>query len=175
MFDPGGIEIGGAGGHAVGAGFDAADAAAGAQFDAGADGVGPVGDVGAGFGALGAAECAMPEVDAFGAAVIVRGGQRGIGRPPVPAECVERMGEAGAGFAEAEGGHGRGVGGVGGIAGEAGDAHHAVVFGEEGFEGRVVDGPVIGDAIEGFDAEIGRVEAGVVGGVEDGGAADGCE
>ncbi len=65
--------------------------------------------------------------------------------------------------------------GVGWVPGEAGDAHHLVVEGVEGLEGLVGDGPVVGDAVVGADSEVAGREPGVVGGPEDGAAADGVE
>ena len=80
-----------AGRHAVFAGGDLAHAAIGAQFDTGADGVRPVGDVGARLRPLGAGRRAMAEIDAGRAAVVFGGGDRGVGRPPMPAELVHRL------------------------------------------------------------------------------------
>ena len=49
---------------------------------------------------------------------------------------------------------------IGWIAGQAGDTDIAVVFGEIGIERGVVDRPVVGDAVEGLDVEVGGVETG---------------
>ncbi len=156
-------------------GGDLADAAAGAQLDAGTQRVRPIGDVDAGLGALGAAGSAMAEIDALGAAVVLGGGDRDIRRPPVPAELVDGLGIFGAGAAERRWRHGRLMGGVGRIAGEAGNAHHAVVLGEVGLQRPIIDRPVIGDAIERFDAEVGGVHAREMGGVEHRAAANAIE
>ena len=69
----------------------------------------------------------------------------------------------------------RGVRRIGGIAGQAGDADIAVVFGEIGVEPGIVDRPVVGDAVEGPDAEVGGVETGEMRGIENRAAADGVE
>src|SRR6185503_5790315 len=82
------------------AGRDLAHPAARAQLDARPDRQRPVGDVGAGLGALGAARRAVVHVDALGAALVGLGGDGGVGRPPVPAEPVEAAGIGHAGLAE---------------------------------------------------------------------------
>ena len=69
-------------------GGDLAHPAARAQLDAGADRRRPIGDVGAGLGALRAARRAMAEIDAVRAAFVIRRGDRAVRRPPVPAELV---------------------------------------------------------------------------------------
>ncbi len=84
-------------GHAVLVGGDLAHPAMGAQLDAGADRVRPIGDVGRGFCALRAGRRAMAEIDAARAALIVRGRDRRVRRPPVPAELVHGLADDGAG------------------------------------------------------------------------------
>ena len=162
-------------GHAVVADRDFAHAGAGAQFHAGADGVRPVGDVGAGLRPLGAAGGAVGEVDAAGAAFVVRARDRAVAGPPVPAELVDGTGQDLAGAAERERRHLGFVGRVGGVAGQARDAGDAVVLVVVGGEGGVVDRPVVGDAIERLHAEVAGVEAGEMAGIEHGAAADAVE
>ena len=156
-------------------GGDLAHPAARAQLDAGADRVRPVGDVGARLGALRAARRAMAEIDAGRAAVVVGGGDGGVGRPPVPAQLVHRLGVARAGLAERDRRHRRMARRHAGIAGEAGHAHHAVVLGEERLQRPVVDRPVVGDAVERLHPEIRRVHARPVRRVDDRAAADAVE
>src|SRR6266446_9863774 len=91
---PPGVVIDNAGGHAVLVDRDFADPAQRAQFDAGADRMRPIGDVGTGLGALRAARRAMTEVDAARPPLVIGRGDRRIGRPPVPAELVHRLAEA---------------------------------------------------------------------------------
>ena len=117
---PVGVVVDRAGRHAVLVGGDLAHPAARAQLDAGADRQRPVGDVGAGLGALRAARRAVAEVDALRAALVGCGGDGGVGRPPVPAELVHRPGIARAGLAERDRRHRRMARRHAGIAGEAG-------------------------------------------------------
>ena len=145
---PVGVVIDRARGHAVFVGGDFAHPAARAQFDPGADGMRPVGDVGARLRTLGAAGRAMAEIDARRPPVVLGRRDRGVRWPPVPAKLVHRLGITRAGLAERQRRHRRLVGRVGRIAGEAGDAHHAVVLGEERLQRRVIDRPVIGDAVQ---------------------------
>ena len=170
-----GVVIDRAGGHAVLVDGDLAHPAQRAQLDAGADRQRPIGDVGRGLGALRAARRAMAEIDAARAALIIGGGDGGVGRPPVPAELVHRLAEARARLAERQWRHRRLLRRIGGIAGETRDAHHAVVLGEERLQRRVVDRPVVGDAVERAHLEVGRMQARKMRGVHDGAAADAVE
>ena len=120
-----------AGRHAVFAGGDLAHATVGPELDSGADGMRPVGDVGARLRALGAGRRAVAEIDAGRAAVVFGGCDRAVGRPPVPAELVHRLCDLGAGLAQRQRGHRWLVRRVGGIAGKARDAGHAIVLGKK--------------------------------------------
>ena len=134
---------------------------------------GPVRNIGAALGALGAAGVAGAEVQALVAALVGAGDDGAVRRPPMPAEVVKAAPHR---FAHAPQGHRRQrrlVCRDGGVASEAGDADVAVVLGEEGFEGPVVDGPVVRNAVEGTDSEVGRVESREVRRIEDGAAAHG--
>src|SRR5579862_3222241 len=137
--------------------------------------MGPVGDIGTGFRTLSAGGRAVAEIDAGGAAVVLGGGNCTVGGPPMPAEVVHRLPDLGAGLAERKRRHRRFMGGIGGVAGETGHAGHAVVLGKERLKRGIVDGPVVSDAIQCADAEVGGVQARVVRGVHHGGAADGVE
>ena len=170
-----GVVVDRAGRHAVLVGRDLAHPAARAQLDAGADGERPVGDVGAGLGALGAARRAVAEVDALRAAFVRRRGDGGVGGPPVPAELVHRPGVVRAGLAERNRRHRRLVRRHAGIAGQARDAHHAVVLVVEAFQRPVVDRPVVGDAIERLHLEVRRMHARPVRRVDHRAAADAVE
>ena len=128
-------------------GGDLAHPAVRAQLHAGADRGGPVGDVGAGLGALGAARGAVAEVDAGRAALVIRRGDRGVGRPPVPAQPVHRLASA-CRTAERQRRHRRVSRRRAGVAGQAGDADHAVVLGEERLQRVVVHRPVVGHAVQ---------------------------
>ncbi len=154
---------------------DLAHAAVGSQLDALAHGRGPVGDVGAALRALRAADEAGPEVDASCAAPVFLGRNRAVRRPPVPAEFVEALRERFTELAERDRRQRRLLGRIGGIAREARHAHHLCVHVVEGFEGRVVDRPIVGDAIEALHPEIRRMEAREVCGVQDRAAADRVE
>ena len=170
-----GVVIDHAGSHAVFVDRDFTHPAARAQLDAGADRERPIGDVGRGFGALRATRRAVAEIDAARAPFIIGGGDGGVGRPPVPAELVHRLAEAGAGLAERQWRHRRLLRRISGIAGEPGNAHHAVVLGEVWFQRGIVDRPVVGDAVQRAHLEVGRVHARKVRRVHDGAAADTVE
>ena len=173
--DPVGIVIDRARGHALRVGGDFPHPAARTQFYPGADGVRPVGDIDAGFRALRAPRRAVAKVDAGRAPVIFGGCYGGIRWPPVPAEAVHGLGIAGAGLAEGQWRHGRLVRRVGRIAGQAGHAGHAVVLGKKRLQGRIIDRPVVGDAIQRLHPEIGWVHARIMGRVHDRAAANGVE
>ena len=94
----------------------------------------------------------------------------------MPAEPVEaarhasrRSGRA------ASGGNGRLVRRIGRVAGQAGDAHHPVVLRVVRFERRVVDRPVLGDAVQRLDAEVRGMQAREMRRVQDGAAAHAVE
>ncbi len=154
---------------------DLAHPAARAQFDPGTDGGGPVGDVGARLGALRAARRAVREVDALGAPLVVLGRDRAVGRPPMPSQPVQSARQRHAGPAKRQRRHHRFVRRIGRIAGEARHAHHAVVLGVVRVQRGIVDRPVVGDAVERAHAEVGRMEAREVPGVQHGAAADAVE
>ena len=145
--------------HAVGVDRDLAHPATRPEFHAAAQGDGPIGDVGARLGALGAAGRARPQVLALVAALVRAGYDGAVGRPPVPAELVEAAGDGLADAAEGQRRQGRLLGRIGRISGEAGDAHHAVVLGEVGLQGVVVHGPVVGHAVQGFHSKIRWMQA----------------
>ena len=114
---------------------------------------------------LALAPCAQPKVhcaqiDAGRPALVFLRDDRAVRRPPVPAEPVEaarqRHGRRGRSAAAAST---RRLRRVGRIAGEARRAHHAVIQVVERLQRRVVDRPVVGDAIERSHPEVGGVEA----------------
>ena len=161
--------------HAVFAGGDLAHAAVGPKLDSGADGMWPVGDVGARLRSLGAGRRAVAEIDARGSTVVFGGCDRAVGRPPVPAELVHRLRDLGAGLAQRQRGHRRLVRRVGGIARKARDARHAIVLGEERLQRRVVHRPVVGHAVQRADTEVGGMQARIMRRVHNGRAADRVE
>ena len=175
LLDAIGVVIDHARRHAVFVGGDLAHPAARAQLDAGADGGGPVGDVGARLRALRAARGAMAEIDALRAAFVIHRGDRAVRRPPVPAELVQPARQRRTGLAQRQRRHHRFVRRIGGIAGQAGHAHHPVVLGVERLQGRVVDRPVIGDAVQRAHAKVRRMEAREVTRVQHRAAADAVE
>ena len=170
-----GVVIDHAGRHAVLVGGDLPHPAARAQFHPGADRMRPIGDVGARLGALRAGRRAMAEIDARRPPVVLGRGDRCVRRPPVPAKLVHRVPEPCTALAQRQRRHGRLLRRIGRIAGQARDARHAVVLGEERLQRRVVDRPVIGDAIERAHAEIRWMQPGIVPGVHDRAAAHGVE
>ncbi len=164
-----------AAGHAVLIGRDLAHPAMRAQLDACAQRHRPVGDVRARLRALRATRRAVAEIDAARPPLIIDGRNRGIGRPPVPAELVHGLREPRAGTAERLRRHRRIRRRRAGIAGQPRHAHHPVVLGKERRQRVVVNRPVIGDAIERLDAKVGRMQARPVRGVHHGRAADAVE
>jgi len=118
---------------------------------------------------------AMTEVDAARPPLVIGRGDGRIGRPPVPAELVHRLAEAGARLAQRQRRHRRLLRRIGRIAGEAGDAHHAIVLGEERLQRCVVDRPVVGDPVERAHLEIRRMQPREMRRVHDGAAADAFE
>ena len=172
---PVGVVIDRARRHAVLVGGDLPHPAARAQFDPGADGMRPIGDVGARLRTLGAAGRAVPQIDARRAPVVLGRRDRGVRWPPVPAKLVHRLGITRAGLAERQRRHRRLPGRIGRIAGEAGDAHHAVVLGKERLQRRVIDRPVIGDTIQRPHAKIRRMHPREMRREHDGAAADRVE
>src|SRR5262249_58184039 len=115
-----------AGGHAELVDGNLAHAAARAQLHLGSQRVWPICDVNARLGPLRATGRAMTEVDALGATAVFRGCQGNIGRPPVPAEIVQRPRLLGAGSSQWYRRHGWLMRGISRIARDTGDAHHAV-------------------------------------------------
>src|SRR6202048_5311071 len=91
------------------------------QFDAGADRMRPIGDVGRSLGALRTARRAVAEIDAARAPFIIGGGDRGVGRAPMPAELVHRLAETRARLAERQWRDRRLLWRISGIAGKTGD------------------------------------------------------
>ena len=135
----------------------------------------PIGDVRARLGALRAGRRAMAEIDARRPPVVLDRGDRGVRRPPVPAKLVHRHREPGAALAQRQRWHRRLLRRIGGIAGQPRDARHAIVLGEERLQRRVVDRPVIRDAVQRSHPEIRRVQPGIVPGVHDRAAAHAVE
>ena len=174
-FDAVFVVVDDAGGHVARVHRDFAHPAVCRQLDAGALRHGPIGHVGAAFRARGAAGVAWAQVGALFATLVLSGRDGAIGWPPVPTEFVETAGDLFAHATHRHMGKRRVVRRIGRIAGQAGDADVAVVFGEKGVEQGVVDWPVVGDAVEGLDAEVGGVETGKMRGVENRAAADGVE
>src|SRR3954469_5880043 len=86
--------------HAVLVGCDLAHPAVGAQLNSGALRRGPVGNVGARLGPLGATGCAMAEINAARPSLVINRRDGCVGWPPVPAELVYRASQQGAGPAE---------------------------------------------------------------------------
>src|SRR5262249_52875388 len=83
-------------GETVGADRDLADTSTRRERRAGGDRLGPVGAVGPRLGAGGTPELAGAAVDAGPPAVVVRGQDRAVRRPPVPAEPIEAARDRGA-------------------------------------------------------------------------------
>ena len=156
-------------------GQDLAHAAMGLELDAGADRVRPIGDVGRGFGALRAGRRAMAEIDAARPALVIHRRDRGVRRPPVPAELVHGLADQRAGEPERLRRHRRMRQRRKRIAGQARDAHHPVVLLEERGECIVIDRPVIGDAVERLHLEIGGMQPRPMRGVHHRRAADAVE
>ena len=133
----------------------------------------PVGDVGRRLGALRASLHAGAPLRARVAPRVRRREDRARRGPPVPAEPVVRAHDIHHAAAERQRGQ-REVGalGIGRVAREAGDADLAgdAVVGR--LELLVREGPVVGDAVERPDAEVGRRQARPVAGVEHRRAAD---
>jgi hypothetical protein len=161
--------------HAVRANGDLAHPTAGLEADAASHRRGPVGDVGARLGALGAAGEARPEVDARRAPLVGAGRDGAVRGPPVPAEPIEAPCQGLAQLAEGDRRERDLLVGVGGIARQPRDPHHARVEIVVGREARVVERPVVRDTIERTHPEVRRPEAREVRGVEDGAAPDGRE
>ena len=137
----------------------------------------PVGDVGTGHGADRAAHVTRPTVVTHATAVTVwHGNQRTVRRPPMPAQLLQPTDVDLAGAVEAERRRLPGLAGrVSGIAAQARDPDHRVVLLVVRLQVPVGQGPVVGDAIEGVDAEVRGAKAGKVPAPVDGAAADGIE
>ena len=93
----------------------------------------------------------------------------------MPTQPVHRAGVTRAGLAQRQRRHRRVMRRIGGIARETGHAHHAVVLREERLQRGVIDRPVVGDAVERANPEIGRMHAGKMRGEHDRPAADPVE
>ena len=155
-------------------GLDPADAGAGDEPRAERDRLRPVGQVGRRLGALVAARLAGAPLDARPAAVVGDRVDRVELRPPVPAELRVAAGDLQPGRPDRQRRHRRvlGVGRVGRVARQAGDAELAVGPVEVRQQLEVVDRPVVGDAVERADAEVGRQRARPGAGEDDRRAAD---
>ena len=136
----------------------------------------PVGEVGRRLRALAAALLARAALHARVPAVVGRGQDRvGIG-PPVPAQACVRTGDEQAGAADRERWERRvGAGRVGRVAAEARHADLGVGALVVRRELLVGERPVVGDAVEGAHAEVGRQHAGPLRGVQHRAAADAVE
>ncbi len=117
----------------------------------------------------------MAEIDALRAAFVIHRGDRAVRRPPMPAKLVKPARQRRTRLAQRERRHHRFMRRIGGIAGQAGYAHHPVVLGVERLQGRVVDRPVIGDAVQRARAKIRRMEPREVTRVQHRAAADAVE
>ena len=117
----------------------------------------------------------MAEIDAARPALIIHRGDRGVRRPPVPAELVHGLADQRAGKPERLRRHRRARQRRHRIARKARDAHHPVVLFEERRERVVINRPVISDAVERLHLEIGRVQPRPMRGVHHGRAADAVE
>ena len=157
------------------AGGDLAHAAAGSKHHARPQRFGPVGDVGAGLGALGAAGDALAEIDARCTTAVLLCGNRAVRGPPVPAELVEALTERHAGATQRQRRHHRCLGRIGRIARQPRDAHHSVVLGVIGLERAVVDRPVVGHAIEASHPEVRGMKTRKVTGIQHGATAHAVE
>ena len=152
------VDPGRAGREALGVGLDPPDAGAGHEPGAEGDRLRPVGQVGRRLGALVAARLAGAPLDARPPAVVRRRVDRVELRPPVPAELRVAAGDLQPGRPDRQRRHRRvlGVGRVGRIARQARHAELAVGPVEVRQQLEVVDRPVVGDAVERADAEVGR-------------------
>ena len=134
----------------------------------------PVGDIGAGPCLHRTTHVARPAIVAGAASLAI--GPRidcDIRHPPVPAEPVEGGSHPVGAPEGADRRHGaRLARWITRIAVEAGDADDAVVLLVIGGQILVGDRPVVGDAVEGFDLEVGGAEAREVRAPQDGGAPD---
>ena len=147
--------------------------ATGAQIDAAGDRARPIGQVGRGFRAAGAAELARAAVIAGCARAFGDGIDRGIGRPPVPAERIEAARRRGAQPAQRQRRHAaRFLRRIGGIARQPRDPEGVVVEIVIGLEIEIGERPVVPHSIEGSGLEIRRMQAREMRGPVDGRAAD---
>ncbi len=167
MLDAVGVVVDRAARHASIVGRDLAHAAPGAQFDPLSDRLRPVGDVGARLGALRAPGDAVAEIDAPGPPFVVPRRHCAVRGPPVPAERVHRTAPHRARLAQRQRRHDRVLGRVGGIPRQSRDPHHPVVQRVVRLEGRIVDRPVLGHAVERANPEVRRVHAREVSRIED--------
>ena len=169
------VDPGRAGGETSRVSLDPADARARDEARAEGDRLGPVGQVGRGLGALVAARLARAALDARPSAVVADRVDRVELRPPVPAELRVRPGDLEPRRADRQRRHRRvlGVRRVGRIAREAGDAELPVRPIEVLQQLEIVDRPVVGDAVERADAEVGREGPRPGAGKDDGRATDG--
>ena len=146
---------------------DLADAGVGDEARALFQRAGPEYDVAAGRGTQVFAH--------VGRTAVVHGGVDGVvRRPPVPAQLVEGAGQLLAARADGQRRRGPGrLGRIGRVALQTADAVGAVVLVVVGFQLEVVHGPVVGHAVQGLEAEVGRMKPGKVGTPVDGAAAHG--
>jgi len=148
---------------------------AGPQFHPLVQGMGPIGDVDAALGALGTAGVARPQIGAGGAAVVMAGVDGGVRRPPMPAQRVEPLGQLAPHRPQRDRRQQGLVLGIGRVAHQPRHPHHLFVLGEIGFQLVVSQRPVVPDAVQRPSAEIGRMEAGEMGGIQDGATAQAVE
>ena len=72
----------------------------------------------------------------------------------MPTQAIEASAQSLSQLAQGHRGKGELFGRVGGISRQPGNPHHAGIQIVEGLEGRVIDGPVVGHAVEGFHAKV---------------------
>ncbi len=124
---------------------------------------------------MGAAGIARPKVDALVATLVWLADDGDVRWPPVPTKLVKTGAHDFAHLAEGNRWQWRLFVGIGGITNETGDAYDTVILRVVGFQLRIIYGPVIGNAVEGSDAKVGRVKTGEVSGVENGPATNRIE
>ncbi len=164
-----------AGGEALLVGLDAPDPRAGDEARSPGDRLRPVREVGRRLRALVAARLARAALDARPAPVVGDRVDRVELRPPVPAQLGHAARDLQPCRPDRQRRHRRvlGVGRVRRVAGQPGHAEIAVGPVEVRQQLEVVDRPVVGDAVERTDAEVGRKRARPRAGEDDRRAADG--